>query len=253
MICVGKLQKNGCLYRNLKKTGKTQSLLLLRAIAMKYIDFHTHVSRSPDARCLSIRSFHQGEAEAWADWPWPCSAGLHPWLLDPEQMAGQWTWLERALQAPQVRMLGEAGLDRLRGPELGFQQSCFERQLEMAADYRKPVVIHCVRAFSELRQSILRVNPNVEFTLHGFNKPAALAAQFLEIGAHLSFGTTILRRDQPAASVLKTVPLDRLWLETDDSGLAIDAVYACAAEAMGISEEELTKHLYERAKKWGLL
>lgn len=228
-------------------------MLLLRVIAMKYIDFHTHVSRAPDARCLSIRSFHQGEAEAWADWPWPCSAGLHPWLVDPEQMDGQWTWLERALHAPQVRMVGEAGLDRLRGPELGFQQSCFERQLEMAADYRKPMVIHCVRAFSELRQSILRVNPGVDLTLHGFNKSSELAALFLEIGAYLSFGAAILRKDQPAVSALRTVPVDRLWLETDDSGVAIETIYACAAEAKGMPEEELTHRLYERAKKWGLV
>ncbi|MBK7476632.1 MAG: TatD family hydrolase [Haliscomenobacter sp.] len=228
-------------------------MLLLRANAMKYIDFHTHAARSSDAQCLSIRSFHQGEGAAWADWPGPCSVGLHPWLLDPERMAGQWTWLERALEATQVRMLGEAGLDRMRGPELAFQQSCFERQLEMAVQYQKPVVIHCVRAFSELRQSILRVHPNVELILHGFNKSSVLAAPFLEIGAHLSFGAAILRRDQPAASTLKSVPLDRIWLETDDSGLAIEAIYACAAEIKGVPEEELIHRLYERAKKWGLL
>ncbi|MBK8043326.1 MAG: TatD family hydrolase [Haliscomenobacter sp.] len=220
---------------------------------MKYIDFHTHASRLPDAHCLSIRSFHQEEEEACTGWSWPCSAGLHPWMLDPEQMAGQWAWLERALQAPQVRMVGEAGLDRLRGPELAFQQSCFERQLEMAVQHRKPVVIHCVRAFSELRQSILRVNPGVDLTLHGFNKSSELAALFLEIGASLSFGAAILRKDQPAVSALRTVPVDRLWLETDDSGVAIEAIYACAAEAKGVPEEELTHRLYERAKKWGLV
>ncbi len=220
---------------------------------MKYIDFHTHASRLPDGQCLSIRSFHQEEKDTLADWPWPCSAGLHPWLLDPERMPEQWTWLEQALQAPQVRMLGEAGLDRLRGPDLAFQQSCFERQLDLAGQYHKPVVIHCVRAFSELRQSILRVKPRVELTVHGFNKSHELAAQLLDIGVHLSFGPAILRVEQPAVSALKTASLDRLWLETDDSGWAIEAVYACASREKGVSEVELIHSIYERAKRWGLL
>lgn len=218
-----------------------------------YIDIHTHAWPQEDPARRIFRAFHQQEQAEFHAYTRECSVGLHPWFLEPEAMDAQWAWLEVALSHPRVRMLGEAGLDRLRGPELAFQEQCFDRQLKLAERLQKPVVIHCVRAFEELKRCVEQRRPAVPLILHGFNRNEKLLLSLLPFGFYVSFGAAILHPESVAASALQAAPLERLLLETDDSGIPIERIYAAAAGLRSLSLDTLKTIIWNNCKQIGLV
>ena len=219
-----------------------------------YVDIHTHAFPVEGGSAHRIfRAFHQEEQQALAGYAGECSVGLHPWFLSPGNMQAQWSWLEAALDLPNVRMLGEAGLDLLRGPELEFQQFCFEKQLRWASEKGKPVVIHCVRAFEALKTCVKEAEPKVPLILHGFNRSEKVLASLLPMGYLFSFGAALCREGHPVSQTIRSVPRDRLFLETDDSGLAIEVIYEKAAEILALPLKELKEQVWENSIKIGIL
>ena len=71
------------------------------------------------------------------------------------------------------------------------------------------------------------------WVIHGFRGKEQLAAEWVRHGLYLSFGA------QFRAEALRAVPLDRLFLETDESLLPVAQVYARAAQARGMTADEL--------------
>jgi TatD DNase family protein len=204
------------------------------------IDFHNHhLSSSPDV--LSIRSFHQREQEPFEQWTGPCSVGLHPWFVSEVDWVRdeQWDWLTRAARDKKVLLLGECGLDKLQGPDLADQQFVFEHCLALAEQLRKPVVIHCVRAYEELFASVRKIKPTVPMIIHGYARKATILKPLLDQGFYVSYGAAILPPTSAAAQSLAQTPLEKLFLESDDKMLPIADLYARAAQIKGLSIQEL--------------
>ena len=219
-----------------------------------FLDIHTHAFPMPGSSEDRIfHSFHQREQEQFAGYVHECSLGLHPWFLSPADMEAQWHWLEEALQMPNVRMVGEAGLDSLRGPDLAFQQFCFEKQLRLASSQGKPVVIHCVRAFEALKTCIKTAAPAVTLILHGFNRSEKILSILRYTAFYFSFGAALCREGHPAINTLKSIPRDRLFLETDDSGVSIHTIYQKAAKILALPLEELQGQIWENSIKIGII
>src|SRR2546421_7675407 len=78
-----------------------------------------------------------------------CSVGVHPNYVGEEDFAA--VPQLRGLQAsPSVVAIGEIGLDYHYGRELRERQfQFFEAQLQIAADFRRAVVIHCREAVDD--------------------------------------------------------------------------------------------------------
>jgi TatD DNase family protein len=209
------------------------------------LDFHHHHLPPLPEQQMGIRSFHQGEREAFAAWEGLCSVGLHPWLVAERDVERdeQWTWFESAARQEKVILLGECGLDRLRGVDLSYQILVFEHVLILAKALQKPLVIHCVRAYNELVSLAKRVNPGIPLVIHGFNRKPDLLHALLGEGFYFSFGAAILHEKSPAVQSLALVPADRFFLETDDQLISIEAVYQQAARVRGLSGEDLTKNI----------
>jgi TatD DNase family protein len=210
------------------------------------LDFHCH---HPQAlgQGLSIRSFHQSEGEEFKQWNGPCSVGLHPWLVGERDFERdqQWDWLNAVARRENVLMLGECGLDRLRGPELVYQEAVFETCLVLAGMLNKPLVIHCVKAYAELLALVKRQQIQVPLVLHGFNRKPELMYTFLEAGFYFSFGTAILHPQSAAAQSLKAVPLDRFFLETDTQLIDVKQVYQAAAHMHEVDFDALETIIWD--------
>lgn len=215
------------------------------------IDFHHHHFEVREEEGLSIRSFHQQEQEAFSSWTGPCSVGLHPWYLSAQEETweGQLNWLMEAANAPKVKLIGECGLDKLRGPDLALQQLAFEHCLHLAEELHKPLVIHCVRAYKELLATHQRIQPTVPWIVHGFNRKPSVLNALIKHGFYVSFGAAILKPGSPAAQSLVETPLEQLFLETDDKLLPIADLYAHAAQLKGILLEDLEAALYHNWKR----
>ncbi|MFN3848158.1 MAG: TatD family hydrolase [Spirosomataceae bacterium] len=175
----------------------------------------------------------------------PISLGIHPWFIDELNYKLQIDKLVELAKNQSVRLIGECGLDRLKGPNLQLQEEVFIKQIRIAEDLRKPVIIHCVRCFSELVSIKKIIRPKVPMIVHGFNQNEQIAKQLIEKGFYLSIGDAVLKDDSNAAKVVAEIPVNQLFIETDDKEVSIKSIYEKIAEIKQISIEELEQIVFE--------
>ena len=217
----------------------------------RYIDLHTHLF-TPDPSVWAIRSFHQGEQAEAAAHAGPCSVGLHPWRLEAGSWEADWEWVEAESRRPEVVAIGEAGLDRLQGPELDFQSEVFLRHIRLAEERGKPLIVHCVRAWEEMREILVEARSKAPVVLHGFQKKPELLEQFLPLGVWFSFGAALLRQGSVTEQALRQAPADRFFLETDEGRYSIQAIYERAASIRGLEEDQLAARLHANLQLLGI-
>ncbi len=204
------------------------------------LDFHTH-NRTQQVKPEAIASYSLSDV-AQRPLGQPFTVGLHPWetlRLDAEQ------WVVHALltylQEPDCLALGEVGLDRLRGASIVQQNVLLAQQLELARHLHKPVVVHCVRAWSELRQA-LRAYPYPK-AVHGFVGKEGVLKELLDDGWYISI-------KRPKSSLLALIPPERLLLETDDTTTPIQAIYADTARVLGCDIAALQQQVAENIQRF---
>jgi TatD DNase family protein len=179
------------------------------------------------------------------------SSGIHPCFIPSSAEAREIALnkLQARITKKQIVAVGECGIDRMSETAISLQIEIFERQIEMATKAKMPLLIHCVRAYSE----ILAVRKNagnldIPFCLHGFNGSAKLAEQLIEKNFILSFGHRLLNSGAKHASLL-LAKNHVFFLENDKSSIDIKEIYHLASQILGIEIEELKKQMIARAQK----
>lgn len=167
------------------------------------IDIHSH---SGPVRQDAILCVDPTECMQLPDGEGYISVGIHPWNADKAD-AETWERMKVMLADPRVIAVGEAGLDRLRGPGEDVQEAVFLRQADIASSAGLPLVIHCVRAFDRLLK--LRKNYTGQWIVHGFRGKPATARQLLAAGLDLSFGSKY------NVEAYDLTPVGRRYRETD--------------------------------------
>jgi len=128
-------------------------------------------------------------------------------------------YYKKLAEDPKVVGIGECGLDyyRLTDDTKIRQRVVFERQIALAQETKKPLMIHCRSAFRDLID-ILQA-PSSKFqapagVIHFFTGSVEDARRLFDLGFYFSFGGVItFARDYD--EVVKYIPLDRILLETD--------------------------------------
>jgi TatD DNase family protein len=151
------------------------------------------------------------------------SVGIHPWHA-AEADARDWELLEQAARHPQVVMIGECGLDKRCRADWTAQQTVFERQIALSEAVRKPLLIHCVKAFNEVLTLKRHLRPAQPWVVHGFRGKPTIAYSLLEAGCYLSFGPHFHEES------LQMTPVERLFIETDEADVTIEEVARSVAE-----------------------
>ncbi|HKB02472.1 MAG TPA: TatD family hydrolase [Gemmataceae bacterium] len=142
-----------------------------------------------------------------------------------EAQPGDWDVILGLVNHPACVAVGETGLDRYwdRTP-FPLQEEYFARHLALSRQAGKPVVIHCREAEVDvvrmLRTEFDTRGP-VAGVMHSFTGDAATAQACLDMGLYISFaGMVTYKNAQGLRDVAKTVPIDRLLVETDSPYLA---------------------------------
>lgn len=144
-----------------------------------------------------------------------CTVGVHPNHVGEEDLAA--VPQLRGLQAnPSVVAIGEIGLDYHYGRDLRDRQyPFFEMQLQIAADFNRPVVIHCREAVDDAL-AVLKTFPTVACVFHCFTGSPDEARRILDAGFLLGFtGPITYKKSDELREVVCLTPLDRLLVETD--------------------------------------
>lgn len=207
-------------------------------MATPFFDFHTHFEKPNAVFNLIVRE----DTNLKSIYSSLLSAGIHPWYI-ATNLEKQQEVLQTIAVAPEILFIGECGLDRLKGPELSFQIAVFERQVQLAEQLHKPVIVHCVKAYSELLHLRKVLRPTMPWVIHGFNTKPQIADQVLASGCFLSLGKALLTSESNANKVLKTIPLERLFLETDDSTTPIEQIYEAAANTLNVTPSFLSDQI----------
>jgi TatD DNase family protein len=176
--------------------------------------------------------------------------GWHPNYTadyDPASLAE----LERLLEHPRVLALGEIGLDyHWDYAPRTTQFEALRDQLDLARRRGVPVVFHAREAYGDLLD-ILERRPPHPYLFHCWAGNANEAARAVALGATFGVdGPVSYKKADDLRAVLRTIPLDRLVLETDAPYMApvphrgkpnrsayVPLINAALAEALGIAPE----------------
>lgn len=201
---------------------------------MEFFNFHTHQFTN-QSDILELVNQYPKDFDAEISF---YSIGIHPWYIDESRIDADLKIIEEKSQTENCLAIGECGLDKRIEVPLELQVLVFEKQLELAEKFRKPVVIHCVAAFQEVMAIKKKMKISVPMIIHGFSKNNQLAEQLVSAGFYLSFGKYLLKNPDLKA-VFKNIPNDRFFLETDTIEESIREVYELASEYKNLDLKEL--------------
>lgn len=180
-----------------------------------YIDIHTH---HPTGLYLE-----------------PQGVGIHPW--DAESQVPSKEIFDGAT------LIGEIGLDFTKDVNRAVQEQVFRYQLSQAEKRDVPVVLHCVKAF----EPIMKILGEYELRaviFHGFIGSAEQAERAIKEGYYLSFGHNVSRSPK-SIKALNICPLNRLFVETDDSDMTIEDTYAIIAKLRDVEVASMATQIEE--------
>ncbi|MEN8201194.1 MAG: TatD family hydrolase [Bacteroidota bacterium] len=176
------------------------------------------------------------------------SVGFHPYNVGKVDAEETHNKVRLATENPHVFAIGEVGLDKSIETPLDEQMKVFERQVEIAEFADLPVICHVVKAFNEMIEFMKVQKPVVPLIIHGYNGSKQMAGDLVKAGFLLSFGEAIAREHSKIVEALQKVPVENLFLETDEGDLDIREIYHFAAEVKGISVDHLRLQIFENAR-----
>ena len=212
---------------------------------MKLIDTHTHLDfddfdkdRSDVlAHCqqlgverLVVLGVYQRNLQrvwelALSEPPVYAALGLHPIYID-EHLPAHLDQLRERLSDlaghPKLCAIGEIGLDYyVEGLDRSRQQQVFDAQLQMAADFNLPALIHVRRSHADVIAALKRFKLKRAGIIHAFAGSREEAREYIKLGFKLGLGGAAtwpqaLRMHR----VLAELPLDSVVLETDSPDMA---------------------------------
>lgn len=136
-----------------------------------------------------------------------------------------------------MKALGEIGLDYyydLSPREI--QKAVFERQLDLAYELKKPVILHIRDAHGDTIE-ILRAHKDrlPHCVIHCCSASWESAKIYLSLDCMISFaGPVTFKKSVNLQEVAKNVPLDRLMIETDSPYLAPEPVRGRRNEPLNV-------------------
>ena len=191
--------------------------------------------------------------------------------LHPEEVKADWETVLHEMRKimdsnPKFIAIGEVGLDYYWSREFEKEQLlAFEEQVKWSVETQLPLMIHCRKGQNEMVTILKKYEKDlpggVFHCFTGNQKEAEQLLQFekfvLGVGGVLTFKSSHLREDLPAA-----VPLERIVLETDSPYMApvphrgernessfVKLVLEKLAEVYGVSEEKVAEITENNVKK----
>lgn len=191
------------------------------------------------------------------------AAGVHPnetGELNEQLM----DWLKHVAGENKVVAIGEIGLDyHWNEPEPEVQKHWFVRQLQLAREVNKPIVVHSRDAAKDTLD-IIKAERAGELggVIHCFSYSLEMAKEYLNLGFYLGIGGVLtFSNARKLKAVVEYMPLERIVLETDcpylspvpnrgkrNSSLNLPYVVDAISQIKGVAPEEVIAVTEKNAK-----
>jgi len=181
--------------------------------------------------------------------------GFHPWFLDGFDIER----LGAKLEADPSAGVGEIGLDRLKSREIApFAREAFEAQLALAAELRRPVVLHGAKCWGEVVKACRPFAGRVPaFLFHGFSRSEGLLPEIAAMNGFVSVGPALLNDHAVNyREMARRLPQDMVLVESDRtaetpaSAPSAADVAMCLAGLRGVPPDELATTLEANADRF---
>lgn len=141
------------------------------------------------------------------------TVGLHPENVEEYNNFG---YIYELAKNPKVVAIGEIGLDYHWGGDKERQKELFIKQIEIANELGKPVVIHSRDADMDMLGILKTHKIENGFVMHCFSSSTEILKEVLKLGAYVSIaGPVTFKNARSLVEVAKLVPDDKLLIETD--------------------------------------
>lgn len=190
--------------------------------------------------------------------------GVHP-SETAELNDEAFEWLRQQCQLEKCVAVGEIGLDYYWDePDRELQKEWFRRQLNLARELAKPVIIHSRDVAKDTVDLMTEEHAEeIGGVIHCYSYTKETAEVFLKMGFYFGIGGVLtFKNAKKLKEAVAYIPLDRIVLETDcpylapepnrgkrNSSLNIPYVVKALAEIKGVEEEAVRKAAWENAHK----
>lgn len=193
-----------------------------------FINIHTHHPTGRDIEIANLPSENLAKFYSY---------GVHPNDAESNSI------LSTNYIAENVICIGEIGLDKLNQININQQIKIFKEQLIISEKLNLPVILHCVKTWNEIVQIKKELYIEQPWIFHGFRKTTLLNS-VLNSNTNISIGTAILH-DKKLQDCLSEIPLNQLFLETDDDKVyTIEDVYLKVSTIKKLSLQELKNQIH---------
>jgi TatD DNase family protein len=222
-----------------------------RAGVARMVTISTRISRFDQ-----IRAIAEAHDEVY------CTVGVHPHQAAEEQGFTSVAALVDLSRHPKVVGIGETGLDYFydNSPR-DIQEAGFRIHAQACRETDLPIIVHTRDADDDTARILEQegAGQGLRGVLHCFSSGRALAERALEMGFYISLsGIVTFRKSEELRDIVRSVPLDRILVETDAPFLApmpkrgkrnepafVAHTAAVVAEVKGVSPEELAARTTE--------
>lgn len=211
-----------------------------------FIDIHTHHDYTNQGSTLFIKNILLPTQKI--PYQGLFSAGWHPWYIENITLKEIESVLDEVLLNENMAAIGECGLDRAIETPLHFQKEVFNLHLEKAEMKDKPVIVHCVKAYSDLLEILKVRQPRQAIILHDFHGNLQQIDQLLKYNTYFSIGEINEKQKRRKSASLQHIPLNRLFLETDESLVPIASIYQTTAKMIGITLDDFKSQVFANYK-----
>lgn len=223
---------------------------------MKYTDAHCHIPPTDQSEPTVVGRICNATRESeWQKLIKNAGAGnfvcigIHPWHIETLRDGWQARLRDTLMANPHI-MVGEVGLDK-HYENMPLQIQTFTTQLEIAAQFARPLHLHCVGAWDKilhiLKEHLSALPPVI--LAHGFNgSPNLIQKLAHEYNMYFSYHTPARASAKWVARISAT-PRDRLLTESDafDTQSQIQILRATVqklATILGDTPDELSAQIY---------
>lgn len=186
-------------------------------------EFDVYMQRALDANvkktlviCLNFEELERAFVLK-AQYPFlDIAVGFYPGDV-PKFSEEDWKRLEEVAQDERVIAIGEIGLDYYWDKSfVELQKECFIRQIELANKVQKPILIHSRDAAQDTYDILAAHKAEYGALLHCYSGSVEMAKRFEKLGLYFSFaGPLTFKNSKESKEVVKALPLNRLFVETD--------------------------------------
>jgi len=189
---------------------------------LQFINAHTH-HLEKDEQILSLYQATPLDTHL----PISFSISIHPWDINKGYIFSE---VEVLGESKMCIAIGETGLDKLK-PDYKEQTRLFIEHIRLAKACKKPLIIHCVKAFDDCISILKKEKFTGGVLFHGFNKHPQLALQLLKQGYFIGLGASFLKENHNFDRFLQEIELNQVLFETDNrTDVSILDIYSKAQQ-----------------------